>query len=91
MTWPPTLKHDRGLRDNPLVRCGCGRSVSADMMLDVRPLPSSVRGSREWACDGCMETIFRAKLSTREDFYRALGAPPELIAKAALRDAKANV
>ncbi len=88
MTWPPNLMRTRGWQDNPLVECGCGRSVNADMMLDVRALPVAVRGAAEYLCDACVETIFRRKIMMREAFYRALGAPPTLIAKAALRDAR---
>ncbi|MGK2933696.1 MAG: hypothetical protein ACSLFE_00425 [Gemmatimonadaceae bacterium] len=88
MTWPPTVRAALGLTDdNPLMKCGCGRETNADMMIDVRPLPGAVRGTAEYLCDACVETVFRTKRMTRVAFNTALGAPPAVVAKAARRDA----
>lgn len=79
MTWPPDMRTVLALPDNPLQQCGCGRVTNADMMVDVRPLPEVARGRAEWVCDACLETLFREKRITREDFYTALGAPAALL------------
>lgn len=87
MTWPPNLKRVLNRTDNPLVRCRCGRTANLDMMLDVSGLPADVRGPSTALCDSCVEGLFGTKKISREDFYRALGAPRALVVRAALRDA----
>jgi len=82
MSWVlPTYRAVRRLATNPLVRCGCGRRTNADMMLDVRALPTTIRGTSEFVCDGCRERwVLEGKIS-REALYRALGAPDTVLQK----------
>lgn len=87
MTWPPHMRSVLGLLDNPLVACSCGRTVNADMLVDVRSLPPGIRGASEWLCDACRETLFREQKVTRAAFYAALGAPAAVLARVAQRDA----
>lgn len=83
MSWlPPTRKSRLALPDNPLVTCGCGREVNADMLRHVEPLPIAVRGDRTEMCDACCDTLFREKRITREEWCLAFGAPLPTIAKA---------
>jgi hypothetical protein len=72
--------------DNHLVRCpGCGRFVTADMLLDVRPLPATarakVRHEHDWACDACRETWFRERRATRREVFQHLGAPAHVLTR----------
>lgn len=75
---PPTLKSVEQMEDNPLVVCACGRTVSADMMRVV---------ADGYACDACLETLFREKTLTREEFALSHNAPDSVIAKAREVDA----
>ena len=87
MSWrAPTYRAARALPDNPLVRCGCGRTTNASMMLDVRALPATVRGGRDYICDGCRERMILTGRITREDLYRALGAPDTVLARVRIMD-----
>lgn len=86
MSWPPNLQRLSSRSDNPPTRCGCGRKVSLDMMLDVRALPPAVRGESEAICDSCRELWFMTERISRAEFYAALGAPVELVAKATRLD-----
>jgi hypothetical protein len=80
MDWKaPTYKEAYGLEDNPPVRCACGRTTNADMLVDVRAIPELVRRSwgfrGDFACDACREGAFRAGRVERDAFFLALGAP----------------
>lgn len=74
---PPTMRSILRLAENPLVTCGCGRSVNADMM----------RATRDgFACDSCNEARFRSGELAREEFARFHGAPEHVLAKARVQD-----
>jgi hypothetical protein len=75
---PPTMKSVQGIEGNPLVKCGCGRSVNADMM---RPYKDA------FACDACHETMFRTGELTSEEFAAAHDAPEFVLEKARQQDA----
>jgi hypothetical protein len=77
----PTYKHVQRLADNPVVKCGCGRITNADMMLDVRALPATLRGQHEFVCDACRERWIMEGRISREGLYRALGAPDTVLAR----------
>ena len=95
MTWTvPTLHHHRQ-RENPTTSdvvaiCACGKKTTADMLTDIRSLPAAIRQAAQlpegldFACDGCLETVFREGRVTHHEFYAALGASPE--AHAAFKD-----
>jgi hypothetical protein len=75
---------------NPLAQCQCGRRTNADMMLDLRPLPPSIRKEvvavghvADFACDACSERWFRTGVVSRVEVFTSLGAPPEVMAKIA--------
>jgi hypothetical protein len=66
--------------DNPPARCPiCRRTTHADMLLDVRALPSALRGEADYACDGCRERWLMTGAITHMQLYRSLGAPPEVL------------
>lgn len=76
-------EHDEG---NHLVRCpGCGRHVTADMLVDLRALPPGIRAKlrleHDWGCDGCRETWFRERRATRREVFQCLGAPAGVLAR----------
>jgi hypothetical protein len=77
--------------DNPLVRCGCGRRTNADMLTDLRPLPDAMRSALGFAdadfiCDACRErALFLEARMDPAQFLLALGAPLEVIERAAAR------
>jgi hypothetical protein len=75
---PPTMKSELQIEGNPLVQCGCGRTVNADMM--------RVFGDG-YSCDACHETMFRTGQLTREEFALSHGAPSHVIDKARQIDA----
>lgn len=79
-----------GEADNPLVRCGCGRRTSADMLADVRDLPVGhpVRpdATVEFLCDGCQEANFARGTIARDAFLRALGAPSAVVDRERLHE-----
>jgi hypothetical protein len=84
--WPPDMKSQQGLPDNPLVRCPCGRQVNADMMRDVRSVKEALAIAHDYVCDSCMEHYHRTGKLSREAYYRAAGAPAHLVTKAANRE-----
>ena len=47
--------------DNPTVRCACGRTTQADMMLDVSDLDDELTGGEDYVCDGCWTRWKRTK------------------------------
>lgn len=55
----------------------CGRMEWSDTMIDVSPIPESVRGDREYLCSGCRETMFRLNLIDRITYLELMGAPTE--------------
>lgn len=67
------MKSVEQLDDNPLVKCGCGRTVNADMMRVV---------GEGYGCDSCHETLFRTGQLTREEFAVSRGAPLAVVEKA---------
>lgn len=77
----PTMKDALGLEGNPSARCGCGRTTTADMMVDVRAL-DDVAG--DFICDACRSRLFRQGLD-RAEFARRLGAPSEVVERVARR------
>jgi hypothetical protein len=86
MPWPPDLKTELGIEDNPLVRCACGRTVNADMMRDVRPLKDQLGIDDDHRCDSCLENFYRTEQLTHEAFCIAHDAPIEIIEKVAARE-----
>ena len=82
-TWRDALLADGTITadENPLVPCECGRRQSADMMLDLRPLPPTVRtlfgGPRDFACDGCVGRVRRAGNLVGPALAEAYGAPAQ--------------
>lgn len=84
--WPPDMRSQQELVDNPLVKCPCGRLVNADMMRDVRDVKAILGVEADYICDSCMEHHHRRDTLSREAYYRAVGAPQGLIAKVANRD-----
>ena len=86
MPFPFDLKSQLGRTDNPLVVCACGRDVNLDMMRDVRPVKAILETSADYLCDSCMEHFHRTEKLSRGAFYRAHGAPANLIAIQAARD-----
>jgi hypothetical protein len=87
MAFPFDLQSRLQIDDNPLVICGCGRSVNLDMMRDVRPVKKLLGLKDDYVCDSCMEHFHRNDILSREDYYRANGAPEEIVAIHAARDA----
>ena len=75
---PPTMKSVMQIEGNPIVKCGCGRKVNADMMRVV---------GDGFGCDACHETMFREGTLTREDFAVSQSAPEFVIQKARQLDA----
>lgn len=77
----------------PLILCVCGRSQSADMMVDVRAVPAEIRrhfGGADFVCDACRE---RERCSGRvmaSVLARHLGAPPALVARLLQRELAGN-
>lgn len=91
MSYPFDLKSHLegfGLGGNPLVICKCGRETNADMIRDVRPVKDQLGIAEDYRCDSCLEDQYRTDKLSREEFYVAHDAPPELIEKMAAVDAK---
>ncbi len=61
------------------VRCACGRWTLALCMVDVRGVPSALRGEAEEVCDGCWTAWVREGKVSRAELARMQGAPPEVI------------
>lgn len=76
--------------ENPTVTCACGRRVAADMLVDVRALPSQARAvlphTATHACDGCTSRIQRVAGMSRAEFAQLLGAPADHVAALAARE-----
>jgi hypothetical protein len=75
---------DLALELNASVLCPCcGRRTNADMLIDLRGVPSETRATwgiaGAFCCDACRERAFREGRVARVDFYRELGAPPDLL------------
>lgn len=88
MSWRPPSYADRFALTAPqLVRCSCGVRTWAIDLVDVAAVPLEARRKREefW-CGGCAERAFAERRTTRAAYLTALGAPAELIEKAALLD-----
>ena len=86
MSWKPRTRADVG--DTAPVRAPCcGRRVWPDVLVDCARLPVEVRprGASD-LCDGCRETLLRDGWVTHEALLVALGAPPDLVARARARD-----
>jgi hypothetical protein len=60
---------------NPPVRCECGRTVSADMMVAVPPAFSDAFHGRLYVCDACLERGYMSARLSRASFLAAVGAP----------------
>lgn len=84
--WPPDMRSQQLLVDNPLIKCPCGRLANADMMRDVRDVKGILGTDADYICDSCMERHHRTETLSREDYYRAVGAPQGLVAKVAKRE-----
>lgn len=85
-TWHfPTLKSVEQLEGNPLVKCGCGRWQSADMLVDVRALPMALRQKlahrADYACDGCRQELVLRGHTTMSEVARHLGAPADVVSR----------
>jgi LDH2 family malate/lactate/ureidoglycolate dehydrogenase len=99
MAFPFDLQSRLQVADNPLVLCGCGRSVNLDMMRDVRAV-KQVIGSKcagrhpcevavatsNFVCDSCMEYHHNMGHISRADYYAMNGAPANVIAIQTARD-----
>lgn len=71
--------------DNPLMRCDCGRTVGADVLVDVTAFtpaekPRYAQGAT-YLCDACTERMIRERRVSREEFFRRLGAPAAVLEK----------
>lgn len=65
-----------------IVRCECGRTVQAQMMILVTApaLQALVRKpTTTHVCDGCHSRWVRERRCTEADLREALGAPPEIV------------
>lgn len=76
---------------NPRVGCACGRFTSADMCVDLTPLPVEYRQALgldavDYLCDGCITRLFREQLVSEEEFYALLGADKEALLIHSARD-----
>lgn len=77
MRWlPPTLADAESRAPEEPVRCRCGRVVQAQMLVKVGP---------DYLCDGCREGVRRKE--GRAELARRIGAPPDVVAQAAAKDA----
>lgn len=85
-----TWKDERDLVHNPLVQCGCGRHQSADMMVDVRPLPPELRSKlshvQDFACDGCRQELILGGGVRASEVARHLGAPADLVSRLQVKE-----
>lgn len=69
---------------NPRVQCACGRFTSADMCVDLSPLPIEMRQALgleaiDYLCDGCITRLFREQLVNEDEFYALLGAETDAL------------
>lgn len=76
-----TWKDDRALAENPTVTAPCcGRHVAADMLVNVSALPEAKRTTKkrplEYACDGCVERLYRTGKVRPSELAQAAGADP---------------
>ena len=62
-----------------MVRCGCGRLCPPFEMVDVRRLPSELRGNREYMCSGCRARLVLTGAVTFPDLLEMLGAPADFV------------
>jgi hypothetical protein len=75
--------------DNPPATCPvCHTTTNAGMLIDVTPLPASVRGAADFACDSCYELWITKGIITREALAAALGAPEDALAEVRAYDAR---
>jgi hypothetical protein len=70
--------HGLGPQWNPRVECACGRETSADMCVDLTPLPLEYRRGLglelvDYLCDGCITRLFREQFVNEDEFYALLG------------------
>lgn len=95
MAWKPRTWADDHAGEPP--PCECGRTVPADMLVNVsgvaalkrtdlpraRPQPSlqDAAGVPKYLCDGCRERIIRERGITRAEFAAAIGAPAAVVEK----------
>lgn len=75
-TWAAVMS----VAPHELVDCVCRRQVPADMLVEVPPTLRR-RAGTSWACDACLERMFRAGVIYKDEFYEASGAGPAAIAK----------
>lgn len=77
MAWrPPTLADRLGLQR---VRCGCGRTVWSDDMVDLTALPPGQRPRGDaHVCDSCWQGM-DPHHTRRHDLLKALGAPTDVV------------
>lgn len=71
--------HGLGPQHNPQVHCACGRTTSADMCVDLVPLPMKIRKALgldkiDFICDGCQSRLFVNRHIAEDEFYGLLGA-----------------
>jgi hypothetical protein len=78
---------------NPPVYCACGRTTSADMCVDLVPLPMKIRKALglekvDFICDGCQTRLFRDRHIAEDEFYAMLGADVDALFEHNARDAE---
>lgn len=83
----PSLVETHGYDPLTKVKCVCGRIVFADTLHDIRPLPQDKRiHSAEFVCAGCVSTMSREGISTREELVTGHNAPAPVIHAAKRHD-----
>lgn len=70
--------HGLAPEHNPPVYCACGRTTSADMCVDLTPLPKKIRKALglakvDFICDGCQSRLFVNRHIAEDEFYALLG------------------
>lgn len=88
---PPTMATVEGVDPASTVKCVCGRTVRADMMYDLDPVPAAERPRKlsaagrtsRYACDSCREDDFRTGRLPKGRYLDAIQAPADLRAKVA--------
>lgn len=74
------LVDNHGLKPehNPPVICACGRTTSADMCVDLVPLPMKIRKALglervDFICDACQARLVVNRHIAEDEFYALLG------------------
>lgn len=85
--------HGLAPQHNPQVYCACGRTTSADMCVDLVPLPMKIRKALgldkiDFICDGCQSRLFVNRHIAEDEFYGLLGAEVDALFIHNARDAE---